>query len=118
MGPANLALLLGMAAPDTAISFQLVLELAGNAERRQVTYQCEGGDLPFAVDYINAEPNFLAIVPVEGKQMIFATVLSADGARYVAGPYEWWTRGTDATFSDLRDQSVAPATCSELTLTP
>jgi membrane-bound inhibitor of C-type lysozyme len=114
----TLAALLSMAAPDTAISMQLVLELAGNAERSRVTYECEGGEQPFSVDYVNAEPNYLAILSVEGKEMLFATALSADGARYVSGPYEWWTRGPDATFADLRDGSPPALACSEISNTP
>jgi membrane-bound inhibitor of C-type lysozyme len=114
----TLAAVLGMAAPDSAVSLELVLRLTGNAERRVVTYQCEGVDQPFPVTYINAEPNFLAIMAVEGKEVILVTVVSADGARYVSGPIEWWTRGQDATFSDIRDTSLAPVNCSELSMTP
>jgi membrane-bound inhibitor of C-type lysozyme len=114
----TLAAVLGMAAPDSTVSLELVLKLTGNAEQHVVTYQCEGVDQPFPVTYINAEPNFLAIMPVEGKEVILVTVISADGARYVSGPIEWWTRGPDATFADTRDSSLAPVTCSELSMTP
>jgi membrane-bound inhibitor of C-type lysozyme len=114
----NLAMLLGMAAPDTAVSMQLVLELTGNAERKQVTYQCEGGEQPFTVDYINAEPNFLALIWVEGKQVIFTSVLAASGARYVSGPLEWWSKGDEATFADLRDNALPAVTCNEISNTP
>lgn len=118
MGPINLAALLGLASPDTAVSMQLVLELSGNAERKAVVYQCEGVEQPFPVDYINAAPNFLAILPLDGQHLIMATVVSADGARYVGGPFEWWTHGTDATLTDLRDKDVAPLACSEINETP
>lgn len=114
----TLAAVLGMAAPDSAVSLELVLRLSGDAERHVVTYQCEGVEQPFPVTYVNAEPNFLAIMSVEGKEVILVTVVSADGARYVSGPIEWWTHGSEATFSDTRDSSLAPVTCSELSLTP
>ena len=115
---ATLAAVLGMAAPDSAVSLELVLRLTGNAERHVVTYQCEGVEQPFPVTYVNAEPNFLAIMSVEGKEVILVTVVSADGARYVSGPIEWWTRGQEATFADIREGSPEPVTCSELSMTP
>jgi membrane-bound inhibitor of C-type lysozyme len=114
----TLAALLGAGPADSAVSLELVLRLTGNAERHVVSYQCEGVDHLFPVTYINAEPNFLAILPVEGKELIMVTVVSADGARYVSGPAEWWTRGSDATFSDTREGSPAPVNCTEANNTP
>ena len=98
------------------VSAQVVLSLAGNFERNTVHYQCEGLE-PFTVDFVNAQPNFLALVPVGPQKLVFVNVISADGAKYVAGQYEFWTRGAEATFTDLQadPQSVE---CSEVSETP
>jgi membrane-bound inhibitor of C-type lysozyme len=112
------AALLGLAVPSTDSAVQLVLPLAGDAERKVVTYACEGAENPFPVEYINAAPNFLAVIPVGGVRLVFAGVLAADGSRYVAGPFEWWSRGTDATFADQRMTEAEPVACTEKNETP
>ena len=72
-----------VAAPARAqSSFLLGLDIAGDAERRVVRYDC--GEAPgesFDVQYINAAPNFLAFVPVSGETYLFASVISASGAK-------------------------------------
>lgn len=90
-----------------------------DAERRTIRYTCEGVE-PFSVEYVNAEPNFFALVPIEGRTLIMAAVLSASGARYAAGPYAWWTRGPEADLYDLTlgEDADPIATCSEFTETP
>jgi membrane-bound inhibitor of C-type lysozyme len=115
-------LLLGAsAAPGFAQAVQstLTLSLGGDAEQRSTAYDC--GELgQISVGYINAAPNFLALVPYEGKTLIFAATLAASGVRYVSGNYEWWTKGAEATFHDLTAAEDAPplASCSEITNTP
>ncbi|WP_196777107.1 MliC family protein [Oecophyllibacter saccharovorans] len=52
----------------------------------------------FEVKYYNLDQNSLAVVPLREGPLVFVNVISADGARYVAGPYVWWTRGNEATF--------------------
>lgn len=98
------------------VSAQVVLSLSGDFQKTMLQYQCEGLD-PFTVEFINADPNFLAIVPVGPRKLVFVNVMAADGAKYVAGQYEFWTRGADATLSDLQadPQSVE---CSEVNETP
>lgn len=110
----------GLAGSATAVetSLQLVLELPGNAERNIVRYECDGLE-PFAVDYVNASPTFLAIVPVEGERLLFANVVAASGARYVSGQYEWWTSGSNATLTDvMAPEGTDPLTCLEFVDTP
>lgn len=98
--------------PTVAATLTLTLDATSDIERRTVVYQCDNGE-GFRVQYVNAAPNFLAIVPVEGETHIFATTISASGARYVSGPYEWWDNGDEATLRDLRaGEDEAPlATC-------
>jgi membrane-bound inhibitor of C-type lysozyme len=44
----------------------------------------------FQVEYLNGDGNSLAIVPLNGKPLIFADVVSGSGARYAAQQYIWW----------------------------
>jgi membrane-bound inhibitor of C-type lysozyme len=98
--------------PTVTANLTLTLDATSDIERRTIIYQCDNGD-GFRVQYINAAPNFLAIVPVEGETHIYATTISASGARYVSGPYEWWDTGDEATLRDLRSGEDEPplATC-------
>lgn len=111
------AALLGLGSPNVETSMQVVIGLSGNAERNVVTYECDGVE-PFSVAYLNAQPNFLAFVPVGGNDLVFVNVLAASGARYVSGSYEWWTKGSDATFADLSQPDAEPVACLEVTETP
>ena len=98
------------------VSAQVVLSLEGSFERNIVEYE---GELlgPIKVDFINAEPNFLAILPVGPRKMVFVNVTSASGAKYVAGQFEFWTKGAEATLSDL--QADPPSVnCAEVNDTP
>jgi membrane-bound inhibitor of C-type lysozyme len=99
------------------VSAQVVLSLQGDFQKTTHTYQCEMIEQPFTVEFINADPNFLAIVPVGSRKMVFVNVMSADGAKYVAGQFEFWTKGADATLTDLQadPQSVK---CTEINDTP
>lgn len=112
------AALLGLATPSAPPMTQFVLPMSGDAERRVVTYACEGVEQSFAVDYLNASPNFLAVIPVGGERLIFVATISASGARYVSGPFEWLAKGPEATFSDLRQDPPDAVACSELSETP
>lgn len=113
-----------LAAPAFAdVTFSTGLGLSGNAEVKVVKYDCEHHD-PIVVQYLNAAPNFLAIVPVEqdgaSSSLVFANVISGSGAKYAAGKYEWWTKGSDATLHDVTEGlDAAPVlTCSEEIDTP
>lgn len=103
----------------TGASLTLTLESTGDIERIVMTYQCDD-EQALTVQYINAAPNFLAIVPVEGVNHVFATAISASGARYVSGPYEWWSHQGEATLRDLmQDENAAPlANCIQANNTP
>ena len=106
------------AAAAVDVSAQVVLSLEGDFERNVVRYECEGLE-PFTVDYINAQPNFLAILPVENQKLVFVSTIAGSGVRYVSGQYEWWTKGSDATLTDLTAaEGTEPAACLEVTETP
>ncbi len=99
------------------VSAAVILNFTGNIDSAVVRYDC-GDEASLQVRYINAAPNYLAIVPVEGQNLLFVTVLSASGARYAAGEYEWWTSGPDATLSNLTTPDADPVTCTEISETP
>lgn len=63
------------------------------------TYACdEAGS--FAVQYVNAGANALALLPIDGEERIFVNVVAASGAKYVSGAYVWWTKGDTATLEN------------------
>ena len=103
-----------------AVQSNLTLNLGGDVEQRTLQYDCGEPFGRISVSYIDAAPNFLALVPYEGSTLIFAAVTTGSDTRYAAGNYEWATKGTDATFTDLTVPKDTPpmATCSELSLTP
>jgi membrane-bound inhibitor of C-type lysozyme len=105
--------------PAVSASLTLTLESTGNIERSVVNYLCDD-DSALSVHYINAAPNFLALVPVEGEALVFVSTVSASGARYVSDPYQWWSHQGEATLRDLtQDEDAEPlATCTEASNTP
>lgn len=105
--------------PSASASLNLTIDSTGDIERNIALYQCDSGEA-IAVQYINAAPNFLAIVPVQGSQYIFATTISGSGSRYVSGPYEWWSHQGDATLRDLmQDEDSEPMlSCTQANHTP
>lgn len=106
-----------------AIEASIQLELGTNTdfERRIMVYNC-AAELPITVTYINAAPNFLALVPVpeESEPLIFSAVISGSGARYAAGHWVWWNKGVDASLYDvtLGEDAEPVLTCSEVNNTP
>ncbi len=91
------------------------LQSKGKIERKRVAYDCgSGGRL--AVTYVNADPNFLAIVPLpdQPQPTVFVSVLSGSGARYAAGKYVWWTNGNSASLYDttMGDNAAPTLACN------
>lgn len=105
--------------PAVTAALTLTLESDTDIERTSATYLCDN-EQALRVHYVNAAPNFLAILPVDGQTHIFATTISASGARYVSGPFEWWSKGDEGTLRDLtQDEDAAPLlTCTSATQTP
>jgi len=100
---------IGVAA-DVTIRLPHVHSVVSNT----VIYTCRG--LPrIKVEYINAGPNALAVVPVSGETLVFASVLSGSGARYAARSYIWWIKGGTAELYDQRQGDGAkPLTCRDV----
>ena len=105
-----------------ALAADLTIPLPGNADmaKKTVQYRCDLGGaklgLPadvFPVEYINGGGNSLVVVPISGKSMIFVTVLSASGARYVAQQYTWWEAKGSVTVSSLQDKSQSTCRSSQ-----
>ncbi|MEQ1769614.1 MAG: MliC family protein [Devosia sp.] len=122
----TLAALLALAATPAfaVVETSVTLSLGGTAEKRTVIYDCESHAL--TVTYLHAQPNFLAVVPITDDEtgltddMVFVNVLSASGAKYEAGKFVWWNKGTDATLHDTTEGlDAAPLLqCAERIETP
>lgn len=106
------------AAVGSAIT--ITLGATGDFERKTVHYGCTGDQDSIAVDYLNAAPNYLALIPLDGTTLVFNTVLAASGAKYAAGKYVWWTKGNTASLYDLTqgENSKPILTCNEVAETP
>lgn len=72
-----------------------------------VHYRCDG-DKRLTARYFNSADNQIAILRLDGKPLLFVTVLSASGARYAHGKYVWWTKGDDAMLQDFTQGEHAP----------
>lgn len=98
---------------------QVTITFSGNSETNVISYHCEGIETPISVTYINANPTFIAFVPVAEQKTLFVNVIAASGAKYVSGQYEWWTKGPDATLTDTTAaEGTAPLACTEAAETP
>ncbi|MGC2162121.1 MAG: MliC family protein [Silvibacterium sp.] len=103
-----------------ASATDLTIHLQGSQaiSRKTVQYQCDANGakmgLPagtFSVEYVNGAGNSLAIVPLNGKSLIFANVVSGSGARYAAQQYIWWDAAGRST--SLSSDSLAGKMRSE-----
>lgn len=90
-----------LAVSAAALAENLTVPLPGTQVARiRATFACGADGValglpsqPFTVEYLNAGENHLAILPLHGKSMVFANVISGSGARYAAGRYIWWDAG-------------------------
>jgi membrane-bound inhibitor of C-type lysozyme len=80
----------------------LGLTLGGNTEIKTVQYTCKNHD-PVTMQYVNAEPNFLAVLPLDGKSLIFVSVLAASGTKYASGQYELFSKGPEISLQDTTE---------------
>jgi membrane-bound inhibitor of C-type lysozyme len=94
-------LLLLLLTPFTVASDLTISLPPGTAvDRHIVEMQCDAEAVrigaspqPFRVEYINAGQIALAVLPIQGKPLVFANVISGSGARYAANRYIWWDAG-------------------------
>ncbi len=103
-----------------AVDLNVGINLSGDVQIQTTIYGCGEGTEPLTVKYINAQPNFFAIVPIEGEDVVMVNVISASGAKYVSGVWEWWNKGADASLHNVTEGlDAAPVlSCSENVQTP
>ncbi|WP_322033302.1 MliC family protein [Paraburkholderia sp. J76] len=77
--------------------------------RHTFSYTCANSKT-FKVTYFNAaNGQSFALVPVDGRKLLFVGVIAASGVKYVADRYTWWTKGPGADLYDVTsDASPKP----------
>lgn len=119
--PIAFAVAVAAASPAlAAVDLNVGINLTGDVQIVTAVYGCGEGTEPLTVKYINAEPNFFAIVPIEGEDVVMVNVISASGAKYVSGVWEWWNKGSDGSLHNVTEGlDAAPVlSCSENVQTP
>lgn len=66
-----------------------------------VAYRCDSGATLYAV-----YAGDTATVSYRGRRYQMKTAVSADGARYVSGNLEWWTRGRGGFWATLKPDRI------------
>ncbi|WP_372802095.1 MliC family protein [Paracoccus seriniphilus] len=87
----------------------LTVDLGPTDQVTAGTYTCGAGET-IPVRYVNAGPNALAILPVDGEERIFVNVVSASGARYASGAHVWWSKGDSAALEHTIEGTVSDCT--------
>lgn len=110
----SFAALFLLAATASATDLTLHLSDPTPITRKTVTFTCDAQaaalGLPtgtFPVEYVNGAGNSLAILPIEGRSLIFVSVLTGSGARYASGRLIWidaGSRGVSLQTSTMPDQ--------------
>lgn len=102
LGCAILSIMYSAAMADTSLSLNIELD---DAVLTTATYDC-GTEETVRVHYIVSDDDMLALVPVDGDARVFVNVVAGSGSRYVAGQYEWWSTGKNASLRDLIDDRI------------
>jgi len=107
-----LALSLSPVLAGTALATTLTIELPGSEapETTRVDYAC--GARKVAVTYVNTSDNQFAVLDLGDKTIVAVSVMSGSGARYVGQQYEWWSKGNEAQFTDLMQETPKPVICT------
>ncbi|WP_161808026.1 MliC family protein [Mesorhizobium sp. 1M-11] len=102
-----------LALTATASATTVTLKLPGKEKPRTtcMAYVCPGQKV--AVTYINTSANQFAVLDLGKTTVVAVSVISGSGARYVGQQYEWWTKGSEATFTDLMQSPQKPVTCKQ-----
>ncbi|MFE0015130.1 MliC family protein [Mesorhizobium sp. NPDC059054] len=97
----------------TASATTVTLKLPGKEKPRttSVAYACPGQEV--AVSYVNTSANQFAVLDLGKTTVVAVSVIGGSGARYVGQQYEWWTKGSEATFTDLMQSPQKPVTCKQ-----
>ncbi|RQH08530.1 MliC family protein [Paraburkholderia dinghuensis] len=105
---ALLALVCGAAAVR-AHAAQLVVHEIQTQARHTFSYTCANGKT-FKVTYLNAKNGqSFAVVPVQGRDLLFVSTIAASGVKYQADRYTWWTKGPRADLFDATaGENAAP----------
>lgn len=106
----------------TALGILVTSSVAIATTQTSVSYVCNAGSKATA-QYDTTTAKGGAIVTFGGNTLAFDSASSGSGARYTTavGPYaiaplEWWTKGRDATLSELASHSRTSrliATCHQ-----
>lgn len=97
---------------SAALATTVTLDLPGSEtpETTRVEYVC--GARNVAATYINTSDNQFAVLDLGDKTIVAVSVISGSGARYVGQQYEWWTKGNEAQFTDLMQETPKPVICT------
>lgn len=71
-------------------------------------YQCEGGKSLSVIYWNSYDGQSFALVPVDGKPLLFVDTVAASGVKYEAGRYTWWTKGKGGDLYDMMAGPNAP----------
>jgi len=95
----------GMGASLAAQAASLDVREIQTQPRHTFRYTCADGKT-FKVTYINGtNGQSFALVPVEGRNLLFVGVIAASGVKYVADRYTWWTKGPGADLYDAMNEA-------------
>ncbi|GAB6848902.1 hypothetical protein JCM10599A_27060 [Paraburkholderia kururiensis] len=96
------------AASGNAVAGPLNIGEIQTQARHTFRYTCSSGRT-FKVSYLSAaNGQSFAVLPVNGRAMLFVNTLAASGAKYQADRYTWWTKGRRADLYDATAGENAP----------
>jgi len=95
-----LVLACGPAAVAPAHAAPLEVQAIQTQTRHTFSYTCGNGKT-FKVTYLNAKNGqSFAVVPVQGRSLLFVSTIAASGVKYQADRFTWWTKGPHADLYD------------------
>ncbi len=89
---------------------KITLPGSGKTEVTKTIMHCDDGQTLEAT-YYNNDPNALAVVKKgDNPEYVLVNVIAGSGAKYDGNIYEWWTKGSTGTFTDLMEQKSTECT--------
>ncbi|MGH8779068.1 MliC family protein [Paraburkholderia sp.] len=109
------ALVVFVTAATASSAFAAPLHLADIQTKGRQTqqYTCATGKILRVTYWNTANGQSFALLPVDGKTLLFVNTLAASGAKYQAGSYTWWTKGPRADLYDATAGDNAPPVLSD-----